>query len=135
MKKLLIVLVIILFATAVHARDLKISWQGNTEQDLAGYKVYCAQPGDSGWTNEGMIWNYTGEFTHVIDVGNAVEYIIPDIIEGAYAACVTAYDTSGNESDYSEVGTIYYNDRSDPAVPSVVKLSAPITITIIIEGQ
>jgi len=89
-----------------YSADIKVTWDANTEEDLAGYKVYTAIPGDTGWIPDGTSWDYPGELPHTQDVGNITEHIIPAVLEGPYAACVTAYDISGNESDYSEVKTI-----------------------------
>ena len=55
--------------------------------DLAGYKIYY---GTSPRT-----------YTMVINVGNVTTYEITNISSGRYYFAVTAYDASGNESDYS----------------------------------
>ena len=134
MKNLLIALAIIFMATAAQAADILVSWNANTEADLAGYKVYYAQPGDSGWTlADGYV--FEGDFEHVQDVGNVTTYTIPDIVQGPYAIAVTAYDTSGNESDSSEVTTKYFNVMETPNVPVVHVMQSPVTITITIQGE
>ena len=135
MKRLLLIILTVLYlATGAQAASILVSWNANEELDLAGYKVYYAQPGDSGWTLEdGYI--FTGPFEHTQDVGNVTEYIIPDLIQGPYAIAVTAYDTSGNESDYSEIKTKYFNVMETPTVPVVHVMKSPVTITITIEGQ
>ncbi len=134
MKRLFLILAIIVMATAAQAADILVSWNANTEADLAGYKVYYAQPGDSGWTlADGYV--FEGDFEHVQDVGNVTTYTIPDIVQGPYAIAVTAYDTSGNESDYSEVTTKYFNVMETPNVPVVHVMQSPVTITITIQGE
>ncbi len=61
---------------------------GSPLTDLAGFKVYY---GTSSRT-------YTGS----IDVGNVETYTVSGLPKGqTYYFAVTAYDTSGNESDYS----------------------------------
>lgn len=60
---------------------------GTPLTDLAGYKVYYGIS--------------SGNYTVSIDVGNVTTYKIDDLSPGTYYFAVTAYDTSGNESDYS----------------------------------
>ncbi len=68
---------------------------GTVLTDLAGYKVYYGTA--------------SGNYTEVKDVGNVTTVSIdelPGIQSGIWYFAVTAYDTSGNESDYSnEVST------------------------------
>ena len=71
---------------------------GSALSDLGGYKVYygttartCVHPdaGNCGYSNE-------------IDVHNVITYTLNDLTDGqTYYFSVTAYDTSGNESDFS----------------------------------
>ncbi|MFQ5638814.1 MAG: FlgD immunoglobulin-like domain containing protein [bacterium] len=67
-----------------------VSWDANTENDLAGYKVYY---GDSP----------NGNYPDIIDVGNVTSITIDNLTEGTtYYFVVTAYDVSGNESGFSQ---------------------------------
>jgi hypothetical protein len=65
-------------------------WDNNSEGDLAGYHVcYGTSPGN---------------YTVAVDVGNVTEYNLDDLDlqeDGFYYIAITAYDTSGNESDFS----------------------------------
>lgn len=72
--------------TTIDKYAIRLWWDPNTENDLAGYKVYRGiRSRDYGWR---------------IDVGNVTEYI--DSCEvGTYCWAVTAYDTADNESDFS----------------------------------
>ena len=86
-------LIIILMASAstvAWAGRATVSWDANTESDLAGYKVhYGTQPNRS--------------YSNTIDVGNVTSYTVGNLQPGTtYYFAVTAYDLSGNESDYSE---------------------------------
>jgi len=90
------------------AGSLKASWNANTEQDLAGYKIYYGLS--------------SGNYTASINVGKATQYTINQITEGVpYYFAITAYDTAGNESNYSpEVSAkILLADVIPPAVSSV----------------
>lgn len=90
MKKLFLVLIMVLFAANAFAADVTLTWDANTEPDLAGYKVYTG-------TNSG---NYDAP----VDVGNVTEYTMTDLQDGVFHYFVlTAYDneTPSLESDYS----------------------------------
>lgn len=78
---------IIGISAPIMAGDFTISWQPNTEPDLAGYKVYYGSA--------------HREYNPAIDVGNQTGYIFTAMPAGLYYVTVTAYDTSGNESEYS----------------------------------
>ncbi|MGQ9570185.1 MAG: InlB B-repeat-containing protein [Thermodesulfovibrionales bacterium] len=85
-----------------------LSWEGpsaNTDgspiTDLAGYKIYYGTS--------------SGNYSEHIDVGNVKNYTIDNLVEGlTYYFAVTAYDTSGNESDFSnEVSLVKYRLKVD----------------------
>jgi hypothetical protein len=75
--------------------EVTMSWDppttntdGTPLTDLAGYKVYF------GITSQ--------NYSHTMDVGNVTVYTVGNLTEGlVYYFAVTAYDTSGNESEYS----------------------------------
>ncbi len=110
-------IVLFLYAWSVaSAADLKASWQANTEEDLAGYKVYYAAPGDPGWSISDGVATYTlGTLPRSTELITATEYILTDVAEGPYAVAVTALDTSGNESQLSAVVSTLV-----PAAPQVI---------------
>ena len=95
------VLVLIFASLHIFASDTSgatLLWDPNKEEDLAGYKLYyIASSGENGR----------------IDVGNVTEYELSFLMEGKdYYLSLTAYDTSGNESNLSML--IYYPaDDSD----------------------
>lgn len=68
---------------------LDLAWGPNQEPDLAGYKVYYGTS--------------SREYINFIDVGNVTTYRLDNLLEDVeYYIAVTAYDMSGNESDFSE---------------------------------
>jgi|GEM_PF-2494563 len=72
------------------AGDLKVTWEPNTEPDLAGYFVYYG-PKSKPQANR-------------IDVGRQTEYLIQNLTIGeTYYISVTAADQAGNESLPSEL--------------------------------
>ncbi|MGD0307653.1 MAG: fibronectin type III domain-containing protein [Acidobacteriota bacterium] len=71
----------------VRASDATLTWDANTETDLAGYKVYYGTA--------------SGSYSQTIDVGNVTTFTVRGLGVGAYFFAVTAYNTSGLESGFS----------------------------------
>lgn len=88
-------IIIFLSSVASFAGDVTLSWtpptvnqDGTYITDLAGYAVYYGTA--------------SGSFTDTIDVGNVITYQLKNLGDRlTYYFIVTAYDTSGNESQYS----------------------------------
>ena len=110
-KKLLLTGVFLLAAAPLFAATLHFSWTPNTESDLAGYKLHTGIA--------------SGTYTKTVDVGNVTDYVMANVEEGQtiYGA-LTAYDTSDNESGYSEEAHIF--------VPVIPTISVPEKPTVII---
>ncbi len=67
---------------------LGVSWDANTEPDLAGYRVY--------WGKKSRFYDQSGF------VGNVTSWSVGNLIVGReYFFAVTASDFSGNESGFS----------------------------------
>ena len=97
----LFAIVISLNGSSAFAYPVTLAWDppttnadGTPLTDLAGYKVYYGiQP-----CNGIPPCNYN----HKFNIGNATTYTVTNLTEGVtYYFATTAYDTSGNESDYS----------------------------------
>jgi hypothetical protein len=72
-----------------------VSWNANTETDLAGYKIYYGTSARSGACP-------TGGYPNVQSVGKVTSYTFSNLTDGAtYYFSVTALDTSNNESTCS----------------------------------
>ena len=82
-------LVIILLSCPVDsAAQIRLAWDANSEPDLAGYQIYYGTASRS--------------YRYSIDVGNVTTYTLLGLTQGVtYYIAVTAYDSSNNESDYS----------------------------------
>jgi len=85
---LLLLVILSLLVPAAHAAQVTVAWDANTDPGVTGYKVhYGTAPG-----------NYTSH----VDVGNVTSCVISGLSEGVtYYFAATAYDGSGNQSDYS----------------------------------
>jgi len=83
--------------TPALSADLTLAWDPNTEEDLAGYRIYYrTADGDT---------DSDGDYDFIVDVGNQTECTVTDHLELEeglpYYFSATAYDLAGNESDYS----------------------------------
>jgi len=74
-----------LAATPSIAGGLLVTWNANTESDLAGYRIYYGTESST--------------YTNMVDVGKVTSYILPGLQDGrTYYVAVTAYDLNNNES-------------------------------------
>lgn len=62
--------------------------EGTPLPDLAGYNVYYGRSPQS--------------YSQIIDAGNAKTYTIDNLPGGTYYFALTAYDSSGNETEISD---------------------------------
>ena len=88
------------------AESISLEWDANTESDLAGYKIY--------------VGTESGVYASNTDVGDVLENEMQNLIPGTtYFFVATAYDTSGNESGYSnEISTLVL-DVTPPGAPTI----------------
>lgn len=84
--------------TTIDKQAVRLWWDPNSEDDLAGYRVYRGIA-----SREYEVW---------IDVGNVTEYIDSCMVGCQYYWAVTAYDTADNESYYSEEVTLNVENMS-----------------------
>ena len=85
---LLTFLGIFIYTTFSYAAQVTIEWNANTEQNLGGYIIYQG--------------TYSRDYDASIDVGNWTSATIAGLDDNeTYYFAVTAYDTNGNESGYS----------------------------------
>ena len=98
--------------TFAWAGTATVSWDPNAEPDLAGYKAYYGTS--------------SRNYSQSIDMGNVINYTVSGLAEGqTYYFTVTAYNSSGLESDYSnEVSKIVpVSPPSDTTPPIISGLS------------
>lgn len=95
-----------LFPAFLIGDSVVVSWQPNTESDLAGYQIYYGS--DSNF------------YSTILDVGKVTQYTVSGLNTGStYYFAVTAYDVNGNESAYSQEVSYCVEDVTPPTVVSV----------------
>ncbi len=83
-----------LWAEGAQAGSVHLTWNANSESDLAGYKIYYATSSHAGTCPTG--------YTSSVDAGNVTSYWIDNLTAGqTYYFQITAKDTSNNESGCS----------------------------------
>jgi hypothetical protein len=101
---------VLLLVAVAYAKVINFAWDANTETDLAGYKLYC-----------GTVTG--GPYTFVKTVAAPGLTTSNDFTTDGTRYCVlTAYDTAGNESGYSNQVTVVV-DTVAPAAPRNFRLA------------
>ncbi len=101
-------LLLCLLASAAGAAELVVSWDPNTEDDLAGYKLYYGTA--SGDYGEPIVL----DAAELVPVGGKLYYLLENLEPATtYYVALTAYDSSGNESALSEEAS--YTTAADEA--------------------
>jgi len=105
----IMVVLFLLDLEKLFAADAILTWDPNTENDIAGYKIYVGPSSQN--------------YHPPIDVGNVTTWTLTGLAEGAtYYFAVTAYNTSGAESGFSnEVSKTFVStpDQTAPEISSV----------------
>ena len=106
MKKLFTILAILAIAGIAQAATVQVTWNPNTEPDLSGYKIYYGTA--------------SGVYGDPIDVGNVTGHVMEITPQhgATYYFALTAYDTSGNESGYSDEASCFVPDGVKPEKPT-----------------
>jgi len=106
MRKLVIVITILAITGIARAATVQVTWNPNTEEDLAGYRLY--------------VGTASGQYGEPVDVGNVTGHVMEITPQhgATYYFALTAYDTSGNESGYSAEATCFVPDGVKPEKPT-----------------
>jgi hypothetical protein len=81
-----------LFLTKSPAADVSLAWDASTSPNIAGYKVY--------------VGTASRTYGAPIQIGNQTTYTVTGLGTGTYYFAVSAFNTSGNESGFSnEIST------------------------------
>lgn len=113
---MMILAMILFFPLSGIAATVQVSWNANTDSDLAGYRIYYGTS--------------SGSYSSSVNVGNVTTYQLANLEQGkTYYVAVTAYDTSSNESEKSDEvsATIPAPDTTAPTGGIVINAGATTT--------
>ena len=115
MRTLFFTVALLALAFTAFAADVKLQWDANTESDLAGYRLY--QKADSA----------VPPFVKVQDIPKGTQSATVTGLDSthSYSFAVTAYNTAGLESAYSNIVTV----PAAPFAPNSLKWSLTLTVT------
>lgn len=81
--------------------SLVLSWNANSETDLAGYRIYYSKK------SRGEANGHSPRYEYSFEVGKQITtFTVPNLAPGTYYVALTAFDLSGNESPFSEEKSI-----------------------------
>lgn len=114
-----ITLIVVLIPTLLPAGDVNFVWDPNVEPDIAGYRIYRSTiSGD--YTEENRVL--------LIPCGPRDETCAkgtdPDVPPGEWFWVVTAFDTEGFESDYSNEQTTIITGMDEPESLKILNLDS-----------
>ena len=134
MKKLLVmislaisifILPVVSYSQEIPMNPWGISWDANSERDLAGYRIYITITPGQGY-----------EILEDVPLANLSNIAQPkyrfrlnEFLDGKYWSVITAYDNAGNESGYSNE-VFFEVDQIPPEIPGGCKIIAN-TVNII----
>jgi fibronectin type 3 domain-containing protein len=114
----IIALALLLVSVATAASNVTFEWDANSENDLAGYRLY--QSNRSGVYNQSPI--------SVIPAGTET-VVVQDIPDGTYFWVLTAFDNGGNESNRSNEVTKSL-DSVPPSAPTQLLIRIVVQVTV-----
>jgi hypothetical protein len=112
-----------------YADQVSLAWDATTTNsdgsphDLAGYKIYFGTA--------------SGQYSSYLDVGNVLTYSLTGLsAETAYFLAVTAYDTFGVESEYSNE-VVYNAPYGVPALslPGILLVTGALGGVLLLRGR
>ena len=94
--------------------SIKLTWEANSDSDLAGYRVYYG--------------TQSTQYDMIVDVGNVLSYTTRELQRGlTYYFALRAYDGSTNESNFSAELPVFIPrneaDLTAPDIPEIVSVT------------
>ncbi len=116
MKRVLLTIMFLIFASTSYADDVGLTWDANTEEDLAGYKIYWDTDSGAPYAN-----SLTVPLTELSDIDNPEFTVEGPVKTQTYYFVVTAFDNEPVplESDYSNEVERLYVSNGKPAAPTL----------------
>lgn len=104
MRGIVLTVLFSFFLSTAEAAYLDLAWSPNEEPDLAGYRIYYGTS--------------SREYIGFVDAGRATTFRLDNLLDDVtYFVAITAYDTAGNESDFSaEAAGVGSPDSDAPTV-------------------
>ena len=93
MRRLILLVFLLLLPSSSFAATATLTWDPNSESDLAGYKVYRA--------TKGCAVTVASDFAAILTTGKVTTATDTLTVDGVYCYQLTAFDTSNNESGRS----------------------------------
>ncbi len=96
---------LLFFYTTLNAGSVTVSWDANTENDLAGYRIYYGES--------------SGNYNNYVYAGNKTSFQISGLEVGIrHFFAVTSIDFIGNESAYSNEVSAVISKKDDEEPPN-----------------
>lgn len=90
-----------------HAAEIRLGWSENSEASVVGYRVYYG--------------DVSGSYSKNVDSGMATDVTLTGLRPGVvYYAVVSAYDSTGLESSFSEEISFQTPSNAPPPEPSII---------------
>lgn len=115
MRKIIALAFLLLIPAISQAADVSLAWDASTSPNIAGYRVY--------------VGTASRTYTAPITIGNQTTYTVTALGPGTFYFAVTAFNTAGNESDFSnEVSTTIATGTTPPNlhVPTIPPIGPAI---------
>jgi hypothetical protein len=101
-------------AISAAAADVKLAWDPNSETDLAGYNLYLGRQ--------------SRVYSNSIKLGKVTAYTLSGLPPGTYYFALTAFNTAGLESGYSNEVSTTIPASADTTPPSIA-ITAPVNVS------
>lgn len=123
-------------AYAQYNSEVILDWHANSEADLAGYKIYYSGESGPPYSGTGAVEGASPITVTLDDLEDRSNpyFSLTGFPEGTYWFVLTAFDTQGLESDFSDKASATI-DMSAPEAPSDVTTRVVISVDVTVNLQ